>query len=242
MNNPLTDFDKKNPPVPQIADGTDDIMEAFRKGQEAPTVEDAVTVEEPSISVEAVKEANPSEKLITMTQSELTALIESVASKFIDKQNDMENRIEKLKVMYEKQDAENYLKHRGEFADQSIEIVQLGALSPVDNETALAQKARELHGFGNDTLLRFVNNHDTIRPLRRSQGWEPVHDEKGNEVRDVDMVLMAMPRQKYDETVGKQKKAKKNFRKKAREITREFHDNNANHKGIKTYGEIRYDD
>lgn len=192
------------------------------------------------IDVEAVKDSNKKEELITMSKEDLETLIQNVVGEFNKRIDNTEDRIERMKVMYEKQDAEHYLKNRGDFADKNLEIVQLGMLSPLDNETALDKKYRELHGMGNETVTRFVNKHESVRPLRQSQGWRPVYDENNNEVRDVDMVLMSMPRKQYDETVGAQKKAKKDFRKRARAIAEGFHER-GKERGIETFGSIRFD-
>ncbi len=59
-----------------------------------------------------------------------------------------------------------------------------------------------------DKAFRFVYNHPDNLPLRRMKGWDPVKDEKGNEVRFGDHVLASMSKNRYKEEVIDAKAAK----------------------------------
>ena len=89
-----------------------------------------------------------------------------------------------------------------------------------------------------DKQFRYISTHPTVYALRRGQGYEPVLDEKGVEVRQGDTVLAKMPKERFNEEIVMPRKETKVLRKEA--IETRFHEQGKD-LGIKTFGQIIYD-
>lgn len=88
--------------------------------------------------------------------------------------------------------------------------------------------------------FRYISTHPTVYPLRRGQGYTPVKDSEGNEVKLTDAVLAKMPRRQYEQEILGPRNAKKGNR--LQELAEHFHEEGSQYPGIKTTGTIKYDD
>jgi hypothetical protein len=89
-----------------------------------------------------------------------------------------------------------------------------------------------------DQHFRYISTHPSVYALRRGQGYEPVLDAKGAEVRQGDVVLAKMPKARFNEEVLQPRQDSVNLRKEA--IEQRFHDEGKS-LGVKTFGKISYD-
>lgn len=180
----------------------------------------------------------PKEEMVTMSRAELNDLLNEVKSDFAEQIKNAEDRMEKLRLSYERDDAVHRIKNKGEFADPALKIQQLGPLGPIDHQQR-AIKAAGVEDQLKGKAARFVNTNAELSSLRRSQGYEPVLDKKGNEVRYMDGVLMAMPQSRYDEEIAKPAKVRKQIHKAA--IGQDFKETAAKN-NVEVFGDgIQYD-
>jgi hypothetical protein len=174
----------------------------------------------------------PKKDLEVFTKEQLDKVIAQVVSVYDEKITQLTDKFDKLAATYEKDDTVKYLKRRGEEIDRSVQVLGPRVdMGPSDPMSALSSE------FSTDKnkYYRFVNNHKEIRSLRRYQGYEPVLDKEGNEVRYMDGVLMSMPLAKHDETIVAPREARKNVSKK--NIEENFHQR-ASGQGVETFGTI----
>jgi len=157
-----------------------------------------------------VRDVLPSgDELVTMTKEQLEALKSEIKGEFEARMIAAEDRVEKLRLKYESQEAESYVNRKGQ--DQRI-VVHSRAMGPPDRMDLIANEhSDKLKG----KVARFVTERPEITSLRRSQGYEPVRDEDGKEVRYMDGVLMAMPERKYQEEIAKPVRERRALNKKA---------------------------
>lgn len=180
----------------------------------------------------------PKEEMVTMSKEELKQLLGEVKKDFAEQIKNTEDRMERMKLSYERDDAVHQIKNKGEFADPNLKIQQLGPLGPIDHQQR-AIKAAGVEDKLKGKAARFVNTNAELSSLRRSQGYEPVLDKKGNEVRYMDGVLMAMPQDRYDEEIVKPTKIRRDIHKAA--IGQDFKETAAKH-NVDVFGDgIQYD-
>lgn len=178
------------------------------------------------------------EEMVTMSKADLEKLLSDVRSDFEKRIAESDDRIEKLKLKYEKESAEKHIRTKGEYADKDLKIRQVGPLGPIDHQ------ARSIDVAGvRDKLkgkrARFVSTNAELRSLRRSQGYEPVLDKEGNEVRYMDGTLMAMPADRYENEIAEPARVRKELHKRA--ITNRFREDAAA-AGVEVIGDgIKYD-
>ena len=186
---------------------------------------------------EAPEELIQREDLVQMTHEQLAQLKADIVSEFDQRIRDAEDRFKALEETYKKQEALAFVDRRGEPTGvEGVEIMQRGPLGPIDHQGRIVKEyADKLKG----KKARFVTTSDPeLRALRRSQGYEPVRDEDGNEVRYMDGVLMAMPERKYEETIKAPKIARK--KRHAAGIENKFKET-AEALGVESHGKISYD-
>jgi hypothetical protein len=142
----------------------------------------------------------PDEKgLIQMTPEQLDDIIAGIRKETAETMNKLTDRIDKMALRLESEQKIGFVKTRG--GGQKISVEYSG--SPLDHQSRLAQTHSEkLKG----KRARFITNDPNLRALRRYQGYDPVLDESGNEVRYMDGVLMTMNKDKYREEILKPKK------------------------------------
>lgn len=180
----------------------------------------------------------PKEELVSMTKDEMDILVKNIEEKYAKKFEEAMDSVERLRTSLEKDSELQYVKNRGQFADSDIEIRQLGPLGPVDHQMGVI-KSSGVEDKLKGKQARFVNNNPELRALRRHQGYEPVLDKDGNEVRYMDGTLMAMPEERYKETIVKPRTQRKALHK--RSLRTRF-DETARKAGIETFGDgIQYD-
>lgn len=168
---------------------------------------------------------------IQLTPDQLNKALKAIVEDYTTKMATAENKIEELKLTLEMHGAKDEL---GKPTKSKVEIVAVRH-GPMDHQQALVDLHQaKLVGKS----ARFVNNRPDIRSLRRSQGYEPILDKDGNEVRYIDGVLMAMPEKRFEKEIREPKKRLKEFRRKA--IARKFHER-GKQMGVETYGDITYD-
>jgi hypothetical protein len=168
---------------------------------------------------------------IQLTPEQLNKALKAIVEDYTAKMATAENKIEELKLTLEMQGAKTEL---GKPTKSKVEVVAV-MHGPMDHQAALVDlHQKKLEGKS----PRFVNNRPDIRSLRRSQGYEPILDKDGNEVRYIDGVLMAMPEERFEKEMRGPKKRLREFRRKA--IARKFHERGKQH-GVETYGDITYD-
>lgn len=150
------------------------------------------------------------EEIVKMTKEELEKLIQGVKDSFAEQIKEATGP-DKLRAVLEQNSMINEIKNAGEDrVGGKVKVLRnpatLANLKPLDRQQALAREhAEQLKG----KVPRFVNNDADLRAMRRYQGYEPVLDSDGNEVRYVDGVLMAMPEKRYTEEIEGPRRARK---------------------------------
>jgi len=169
--------------------------------------------------------------VIQLTPKELNKALKAIVEDYTAKMATAENKIEELKLTLEMHGAKDEL---GKPEKSKVELVAV-THGPMDHQAALVELHQEkLKG----KVPRFVNNRPDIRSLRRAQGYDPILDKDGIEVRYIDGVLMAMPEKRHEKEIREPKKRLREFRRKA--IARKFHER-GKALGVDTYGDITYD-
>lgn len=176
------------------------------------------------------------EELVTLSKQELDDLIESVRREASEKIAEAVSQVDKLRVKYEQQEAESYLNRRGSPTNSKIVVHPNRDFGPPDGMDLIA---KEHSAKLKNKAARFVTGRPEIRSLRRSQGYEPIKDEDGAEVRYMDSVLMAMPERKYQEEIAKPIAERKAVNRRA--VVERFK-GSAENAGVKVDGDgIKYD-
>lgn len=159
--------------------------------------------------------------------------LKEIEDRYEKKFAELEDRFDKLKAHYEKRDE---IAKLDQTSTPNVKVFQNRPLGPVDHQSNLVKKhADKLKG----KAFRFVNTHESVMSLRAAQGYEKVKDEKSNEVRYMDGVLMAMPERQYEETVKSVTTDRRARHQGA--ILNSFHEQGKEF-GIQTYGRgIDYD-
>lgn len=169
-----------------------DIMSAFK------------SAEEPKVDIP------PKEEIVSMTKGELEELLDKVREDF-GKQIKEATGPDKLRAVLERESAIDEIRNSGEERMAGrVKVLRNPAtyanLKPLDRQQMIAKEhAEKLKG----KVPRFVNNDADLRAMRRYQGYEPILDDEGNEVRYVDGVLMAMPEKRYNEEILEPRRARK---------------------------------
>lgn len=173
------------------------------------------------------------EELITMSASALTELKDKIVAETTQMIMESEDFREKLRLNLEQASALKTVENQGQFADPGVRMVQSGSLGPIDHQEAVVGP------YKTDKLMKYrvINNHDdTLNALRRYQGWHPVLDVDGHEVRFMDGTLAKMPKEQYDETIGARITANKLLRgQKQADRARTFAEEGAED-GLQTFG------
>lgn len=176
------------------------------------------------------------DELVTLSKKELDDLIETVRKDAAEKVDEAVSQVEKLKIKYEQQEAESYLKRRGEETNSKITVRPNRDFGPPDGMDLIA---KEHSAKLKNKAARFVTDRPEIRSLRRSQGYEPIRDGDGAEVRYMDSVLMAMPERKYQEEIAQPIAERKAVNRRA--VVERFK-GSAENAGVKVDGDgIKYD-
>ena len=194
---------------------------------------------EPELNVPAPieREENGKEQIeeaavITITKGQLESALQTIVADYSQKMVQADNKIEQLKLTLEMQERKDGVKNP---IRSRIKVTAVDH-GPPDHQSSLVKLyQKQLKG----KYYRFANNRPDIRSLRRAQGYEPILDDKGHEVRYIDGVLMAMPRERHKDTIVQPREEKKKFRR--GEIARRFHDEGQKQR-IETFGDITYDE
>jgi hypothetical protein len=143
-----------------------------------------------------------------------------------------ETQNDKLKISLELQEAE----YKSKMTSKPSGIKYGPSFNPA---SFLDQAAEQYVKDAPDQKFRFIGTHPTVYALRRSQGYEPVLNGKGEEVRYMDAVLAKMPMSRFDSEVKKPREEIRTMKKAA--INQRFHDTGTD-LGIPTFqGTIKYD-
>lgn len=184
-----------------------------------------------------VREELPGEALVQLSDEDFGKIVEMVQSKFQEQLDSANDRIEQMAIQLEKKDAERHLKHKGQFTDKNL-VIRPVRFGPPDHLSNLVKTAKETHDFAGKHI-RFVNNDQNIRSLRRAQGYDPVVDENGNEYRYMDEVLMTIPQGKYQAEIKQPTEDRKRFNRQG--IAESFRET-AEGLGVEATGDITYDE
>ena len=141
------------------------------------------------------------------TGDEVNQIVKSISEEFNKKYAALDDRLEKLRLTMEKDTIIRDVKTAA--VAGSLKPVGARSLNPRSPMDKIAEEYRTRMKIPGNVRLRFVNKHSTLRPLRRSQGYEPVLDEKGAEVQHVDVVLMKIPQEKYREEVSEPRRERR---------------------------------
>lgn len=176
----------------------------------------------------------PKEKLITMTEEQLADLRKSILEETSEILKEMSDERDRLRAQLERDSALKQVENKGQFADPSLRVIRNGTLSPVDHQSAVAAP------YINDPSMkyRFINRtNEALYALRRHQGYEPILDEDGNEVRYMDGLLTKMPMRKYEETILAERNARKLLKKQAAKNASENFVEIARREGVEVTGD-----
>ncbi len=174
------------------------------------------------------------EELITMSASALTELKDKIVAETTQAIMESEDFRERLRLQLEQASALRTVDKQGQFSDPGVKMVQSGSLGPIDHQEAVVGP------YKTDKLMKYrvINNHDdTLNALRRYQGWKPVLDVDGHEVRYMDGTLAEMPKIKYDETVGAHIQANKLLRSQTQTGRAEKFAEEGAKDGLQTFGD-----
>lgn len=148
----------------------------------------------------------PKEELLTMTRAQLDEIKQQIVAETARKLSEDPDMVEKLRLTLERDSAIKVVENKGQFADPALKVIQSGSLAPLDHQEAVAKP----HKTDPSKVYRFINKADeNLYSLRRHQGYEPIKDETGNEVRYMDGVLATMPKERYDREIRALTEAKK---------------------------------
>lgn len=140
---------------------------------------------------------------------------------------------EKLRAALELQEAKRGARGEGK-ATPGLDVI--GSYTPTDIHSVMSAPYRDNNPSRH---YRFISNHKDLRSLRRSQGYVPVVDKGGNEVRYMDTTLASMPKKQYVAQILKPKEKLREHRRGA--IKNQFYEQAEKVKGIKPFGDIHYD-
>lgn len=179
-------------------------------------------------------EENVQEKadLVVTSKIDLEAIIKDIVKAYDVKIEAADNRIDQLALIIEMQQ-----KTKEVTAPKRPGVkVSPRSHNVPDHMSILADANKDkLKG----KIGRFVSNRSDMRSLRRFQGYEPVLDENGKEVRYMDGVLMGVQKQRHEEEIRKPREEKKQFR--AKSVGARFEEDAAK-AGVEVIGEgIEYD-
>lgn len=207
------------------------------EGKDQPDEEDSLMAD----SQTSTQSLPPKEELVTMTRSQLDEIVNKVRDETNKRIEEAENRMEALRRTYEQKEQLSYLERRGQESTRDrIEVNQTGPLNPPDHMGRLEREARRDGNLNNNQQSRWVNSDNKeLHSLRRAQGYKPVKDGDGNEVRFMDTTLMAMPKQEYEENVKRPSEERKAHHRRA-SAQHQF-EQAAESEGIRTEGSISYD-
>lgn len=153
----------------------------------------------------------PKEQLIQMTPEQLKELREQIVKETTEKMMESDY-VDRMRASLERDSALRKVDNQGQFADPALKVIRSGSLAPIDHQEAVVAP----HKTDSSKKYRVVNKaNEELYQLRRYQGYEPVRDEDGNEVRYMDGVLAAMPKARYEETIEAQTNARKMLKKQA---------------------------
>jgi len=180
----------------------------------------------------------PKEELLTMTKEQLDGLKEVIISETAAKMMMDPDFRDKLRLQLERDSAIRIVENQGQFADPALRVVKSGSLGPVDHQEAVAAP----HKTDPSMTYRFINkDNEALYQLRRYQGYEPIRDEKGNEVRYMDGVLAKMPKRKYDDTIGAEREARKMLKKQGAKNTADNFIEMGRRQGVKVESSVKVD-
>jgi hypothetical protein len=180
----------------------------------------------------------PKEELVSMTDEQLEALKKTIVEETAAKLMMDPDYRDKLRLQLERDSAIRRVEHRDQFADPALKVMQSGSLGPIDHQEAVAKPYKT----DPSKTYRFINkDNEALYQLRRYQGYEPIKDDSGNEVRYMDGVLAQMPKAQYDETIGAQTKARKMLKKQAAADAKENFKEMGRRLGIETEGHVSVD-
>lgn len=215
----------------------DEVQEQFQSEDVSP--EPQAQQNETTNAMEDKQQVNVPEgdELVTMSKQELKDTMKEVMDEYDKRIQEAESRMEKLQLEYEKKEKKSYINRRGqESTANRIQVNQSGPLNPIDHQSRLLEQHKDkLKG----KVPRFVTTgNEELYSLRRTQGYEPVRDEDGNEVRYMDGVLMAMPEGRYREDVQKPKEERKALH---RSSIEENFKQQGESQDVRTEGNIQFD-
>lgn len=160
---------------------------------------------------------------------------EQVIAELREQLKNAETSNERLKVSLELQEA----KYKADRIDKGTNEPSGIEYGPSFNPVNMLDKVAEpFTKEDRNSKYRFISTHPTLYALRRSQGYEPVLDSKGAEVRQADTVLAKMPKTRFEAEVVAPRKETAALRKDA--IEQRFHEQGKD-LGVKTFGHIKYD-
>jgi len=139
---------------------------------------------------------------------------------------------QRLEAQLEHFDKKALIDHPEKAVPTRIQVLSFG---PKDR---LSIMSAEYMKQNPDRHYRFINTHQTVYALRRAQGYEPVKDAKGEDVKYMDCVLASMPENRFQDEIVKPKEA---LSKHHHGDTLAAFKDTGTEEGIKTFGEIKYD-
>jgi mRNA-degrading endonuclease RelE of RelBE toxin-antitoxin system len=173
-----------------------------------------------------------------MSKEDLDTLIDSVVKKHNSEISEMKGHVKRLEAELKKREEVSYLERRGQesLKSKGVEVHQARPLNPIDHQAQLVKENKDkLKG----KVARFVTNNESLRSLRRAQGYEPVRDEDGDEVRYMDGVLMGIPEQRYKQEIESDREYRRSLRR--QQLKNNLEERGAE-SGVETFGDIDFDD
>lgn len=172
--------------------------------------------------------------VIKMSKKELDGVIQGIVKRYDEQLAAAMDMNEKLKLTLAMQSEKLEAVGKMTASRAKLKVLNVDHGPPDHQQSLVKLHEDKLKGKAH----RFVNTRADLRSLRRAQGYDPVLDGEGNEVRYMDGVLMTMSQEKFDRTIKAPKDARKAFRREG--IVERFKETGQKH-GVETYGDITYD-
>jgi hypothetical protein len=175
------------------------------------------------------------DETLSMSKSDLKELLGDINKEYQAKLESATNEIERLKATLEMQDRQRNAIKKNDRPEGLPKVQVLGSFAPIDHQGMLAKPFIEKN---KDRYYRFINSRPDAASLRKAQGFEPVLDQKGGEVRYHDSILASMPRRAFEETIVKPVQQLREHKRNA--IQHQF-ESEAEKAHVEVFGKVTYD-
>ncbi len=175
----------------------------------AATVEE-IRADKVAPSPKPIAEADKAE-LVQMSVADFKAMLSEVVKTFNEEIGEMRTQQDKLVATLERESTVQNIKS-ARTGGPAVQVIGVN-YTPKTATDIIEEKYKDK--IDGTERKRWVNTRETLRSLRRAQGWTPILDEKGDEVRVGDTSLMKMSEERYQREVRGPQNAQRDDRRRA---------------------------